>query len=190
MRPSPIESATPADANAIAAVHRAAFPGPGEATLVATLAAAGAASVSRVARRDGAIVGHVLLSPVRIDWDGALRQAALETPPRSHAWLGLAPLGVLPALQRQGLGAALVWDALARAREHGADAVVLLGDPRYYARFGFGAARRFGLRCRWPGTDEAFMLRELHDGSVAAAARAAGSATGIVHYHPAFDALD
>lgn len=210
MAASSMGDARPEDAAAIAAAHRATFPTLSEAVLVESLHAAGAATVSRVARHEGRVVGHVLLSPVRLQWDG-MEAPAATTATHSPAWLGLAPLGVLPRLQRRGLGSALVWDALAQARERGCEVVVLLGDPAYYARFGFGPARDFGLRCRWPGAESAFMLRELRPGSVAAAAtaargagtaataaaganasagRGAGACTGLVHYHPAFDVLE
>ena len=47
--------------------------------------------------------------------------------------------GVLPARQRQGIGSALVREALDQAREQGASGVVLVGDPGFYGRFGFRA---------------------------------------------------
>jgi len=51
----------------------------------------------------------------------------------------LGPLAVEPALQSSGIGAALMQHAIAEARRRGHQAIVLLGDARYYARFGFGA---------------------------------------------------
>ena len=57
----------------------------------------------------------------------------------------LSPLSVDPPRQRQGIGGDLVRAALAEAGSHGAPAVFLEGDPRYYERFGFvfGSTRGF-----------------------------------------------
>ncbi|MGQ0546055.1 MAG: GNAT family N-acetyltransferase [Betaproteobacteria bacterium] len=155
-----------ADAAAIRALHLAAFPTPVEADLVEALREAGAASISEVAVVAGAIVGHVMLSPMSI---GGV--------------LGLAPIAVAPGAQKQGIGAMLMRRALQRAREMGAGAVVLLGEPAYYRRFGFAPARIFGLRCKWPGTGEAFMALELRPGFLK-------GRDGLVSYHPAFDRFE
>lgn len=154
------------DAAAIRAVHVAAFPTPMEAALVDALRSAGAATVSEVAVVDGVVAGHVLLSPVSVP-----------------GVLGLAPLAVRPELQKQGIGAALVRHALERAKEEGAGALVVLGEPAYYGRFGFVAAREFGLHCKWPGTEAAFMALELREGAL-------NGARGLVSYHPAFDVFE
>ncbi len=60
--------------------------------------------------------------------------------------LGLAPLAVVPARQGQGIGALLVHDGLARCRTLDAAAVVVLGHPKYYPRFGFVPAVTASLR--------------------------------------------
>nr|WP_272876799.1 GNAT family N-acetyltransferase [Neoroseomonas terrae] len=52
----------------------------------------------------------------------------------------LAPLAVAAPARRQGLGAALVRAGLASCADAGAAAVLVLGDPAYYARFGFRRA--------------------------------------------------
>ena len=88
----------------------------------------GDAVVSLVADRDGAIVGHLLLSRMAASGDG-----------RCYRAVGLAPLAVLPAAQRKGVGNALVRAALTRASEMGEELVFVLGDPAYYTRFGFSA---------------------------------------------------
>lgn len=160
-----VRAERPGDEAAIRQVHVAAFGRVQEAGLVDALRAAGAAAISEVAVVDGAVVGHVLFSPV------------------GEGLLGLAPLAVVPAQQKRGLGAALVRRGLSRAREAGARAVVVLGEPGYYARFGFVPALRFGLRCRWPETEEAFMALELQRAALQ-------GASGIVNYHAAFDDLE
>ncbi len=83
--------------------------------------------MSLVAVRDGRLVGHVAFSPVAIGAGG-------------EGWHGLAPLAVWPGCQRQGIGAALVRAGLDALRRAGARGCVVLGEPAYYARFGFGPA--------------------------------------------------
>lgn len=124
-----IRPETPADAAAIASLTTAAFENAPhaahtEAFIVNALRRAGALSVSLVAELGGELVGHVATSPVVVS-DG--------TP----GWHGLGPISVLPALQGQGIGSALMRAALQALREQGAAGVMLVGDPGYYRRFGF-----------------------------------------------------
>ena len=95
---------------------------------------AGAAGLSFVAETDGRLAGHAQLS-----------RSWLDAPRRLVEVLVLSPVGVIPECQRQGIGGRLVHHALAEAARAGAPLVFLEGDPRYYARFGFGAARGHGF---------------------------------------------
>jgi putative acetyltransferase len=155
------------DADAIRAVHRAAFPTDAEARLVDRLRAAGRARVALVAELDGAVVGHILFSPV-----------VIVSPSQRCSGLGLAPLAVLPACQRRGVGSALVHEGLAACRRAGCDFVVVLGHPKYYPRFGFRRASAMGLGNEY-GADEAFLVLELRPGSLPAGG-------GLVLYGPEF----
>lgn len=137
------------DAAAIARVVEAAFPGPAEARLVEALRGAGRLAVSLVAEVEGEVVGHIAFSPVCVAGAGD--------------GLGLAPLAVLPAHQRRGVGAALVRAGLAACAAAGF--VVVLGDPAYYARFGFAPASRWGLSDEYGG-GEAFQAIELRSGAI------------------------
>lgn len=157
------------DRERIAAVERAAFEGAGEAELVDALRAAGALVLSLVALVDGEIVGHVAFSPVTIEGSGPCASA-----------MGLAPMAVVPAWQRRGVGARLVTEGLDRLRAAGHRAVVVLGHPEYYPRFGFERASRFGLRWEHPAPDAAFMALELVPGGL-------GGIAGIVRYRPEFE---
>ncbi len=95
-----------------------------EANIIDRLRADGALSVSLVAEEDGAVVGHVAFSPVSIGGEAG--------------WYGLGPLAVAPSHRKRGIGAALVNAGLDRLHALGAKGCVVLGDPAYYGRFGFG----------------------------------------------------
>lgn len=109
------------DEAAIAALLDHAFGGDGESRLVGMLREDGDLTVSLVARAQDAVIGHVALSPLGGDLDGAL---------------ALAPVAVHPALHGRGLGGDLVRAALS---EVAGRVVVVLGEPDYYGRFGFSA---------------------------------------------------
>jgi putative acetyltransferase len=111
-----------------------AFGQPDEAALVEALRDTGDAIVDLVAEDGGGIVGHILMS-------------ALRAPANS---LALAPVCVAPARQRQGIGGALVREALERARAEGWRAVFVLGDPAWYTRFGFSVDAAAGFETAYP----------------------------------------
>jgi putative acetyltransferase len=157
-----IRSATPADDDAIHAVHLAAFGREDEARIPGEVDPV----LSLVADEDGEIVGHVLLC-----WFG------LEDSERGV--LGLGPIGVLPAHQKRGIGSALVRAALDGARTLGETVVVLEGNPAYYSRFGFVRADELGLLPPPTAPDWAFQVAVLDD--------AAELPQGRVVYPPAFD---
>lgn len=98
-----------------------------ERRIVDALRADGALGVSLVAERDERVIGHVAFSPISIGGE----------PAGSQQWYGLAPLAVLPECRRQSIGAGLVRAGLDALRRLGARGCVVLGDPGYYARFGF-----------------------------------------------------
>lgn len=120
-----IRPACAEDHRAIHAVVEAAFGQPDEADLVDALRADGDALVELVAEEDGALVGHILFSPLVTD-TGA-RFAAL------------APLSVLPDRQKDGLGTWLMQTGHELLRATGVEAVMVLGHPAYYPRVGYSA---------------------------------------------------
>jgi putative acetyltransferase len=157
------------DLPAIRGVLTSTFPTRDETELVDELRAAGALPVSLVASISGSMVGHIAFSPVSIV------PPALTAP----VW-ALAPLAVAPAAQRQGIGSELVRAGLLACEEAGCGAVVVLGHPGYYPRFGFRPAAEWKLRCRFDSPPESFMLVTLGGHTVARSG-------GVVHFHPAFD---
>ena len=151
-------------------VHVGAFGGRlQEAALVDLLHGANKVAASLVAVSGGRVVGHVVFSPMEID------------PPRpGFNVAALGPVGVLPELQRRGIGSQLVRAGMDACREAGVDAVAVLGAPRFYGRFGFEPASRYGLRNEYV-EDEHFMILELRRGFLEAAA-------GLLKYAPEFGA--
>ena len=123
-----IRPETADDEDAIRMVNLAAFPTAQEADLVQQLREDSDSEISLVAEDEGTIVGHVLLSRMKVAGDG-----------RPFRALGLGPVAVLPDRQRQGIGGALIEEALRLAQDRDEEAVFLVGEPDYYQRFGFSA---------------------------------------------------
>lgn len=159
-----IRPETSADAVAVGEVVGAAFAGaahsappvheggpPGEVTLVEWLREdeGWLPHLALVAVVDERVVGHVVCT----------RGSVAGVPA-----LGLGPLSVLPDRQRGGIGGALVREVLARAEEHGEPLVALLGDPAYYARFGFVASTQCGIEPPEAAYGDYFQVRTLGSG--------------------------
>ena len=142
------------DAAAIDHVLRSAFPTDQEARLVDLLRKHQRLRLSLIAEIDGVIVGHIAFSQVTIAESVA-----------NSTGLGLAPLSIVPELQRRGLGAQLVGEGLRACERRGAGFVVVLGAPEYYHRFGFRSAESFGLDNEY-GASEAFLALELKTASI------------------------
>ena len=165
------------DAAAITAVNRSAFGRDDEARLIAALRASATfiPALSLVAVDDGAVVGHILFSPVTIHTVSGPRTA-----------LGLGPMAVRPERQGQGIGSALVREGLAACRrardEMDVAAVVVVGHAGFYPRFGFTSARAYGLEPPFDLSDANWMACEMEPGALRDNA-------GRVTYPPAFDVL-
>lgn len=80
--------------------------------------------------------------------------------------LVLGPLAVDTSCRSLGIGAALMDHALAAAKARGHNAVILRGDPAYYERFGFSAAKTGELALPGPFERERLLAVELRDGSL------------------------
>ncbi|MDA3629923.1 N-acetyltransferase [Saccharopolyspora sp. WRP15-2] len=150
-----IRRETPADAAAIHQVHAAAFADadrpdavPAEAGLVDALRADDSwlPELSMVAEQDGKVVGHVVCTRGHVG----------DVPA-----LALGPIGVLPDLQRSGVGAALMHAVLGAADALGEPVVVLLGHLDYYPKFGFEPAQEHGITPQVPDWASHFQVRTL-----------------------------
>lgn len=158
------------DRAAVHALNVSAFDGPAEAALVDLLRDRAQPLISLIADEDGAVVGHIMFSPVALSGHPAL------------GIMGLAPMAVAPAHQRRGIGSALVRAGLDECRQRGIDAVVVLGHARFYPRFGFAPAVARGIRSEYDVPDDTFMVLELHKGSL-------DGKSGTASYHEVFGSL-
>jgi putative acetyltransferase len=130
------------DGPAIRRVNEAAFGQADEADLVERLCSDGDALLSLVAvdDDDNEIVGHLLLSDLPIKSVSDLIRAA-----------ALAPVAVIPDHQDMGVGGGLIMQAIKDVKKLGVEALVVLGAPEYYERFGFSPALVDGLDTKLQG---------------------------------------
>lgn len=156
-------------------IIRQAFQQENEVSLVNQLRDQGALLFSLVAEhtQTKTLLGHLSLSLVSI-----------QNKNSNKSWqaLGLAPISVIPEFQKQGIGSALIRFWFQEYADDFYNAVVLLGDPSYYQRFGFVKASDFNLT--WSGGDfkEAFQVKEIKEGFLK-------KVSGVVYYHEAFNDL-
>lgn len=162
------------DVSGITAVNEAAFGRPTEARLVVDIRKSSdfIPALSLVALLNGVVVGHCLLSTVRIEGNNG----------REWQVLALGPLAVLPELQRKGIGSALVRRSLTAAAALGYRLIVLLGHPTYYPRFGFEPGAKHGITQPFQAGD-ASMVYFLDPG-------ARGEIEGVVRWSEPFRLVD
>jgi putative acetyltransferase len=140
-----IRPAAHADFDTIEAVHQAAFAKSefgysGEGKLARQLHEDGDAIVSLIAEAGGVAVGHVMFSQMQVEADGQCVVAA-----------ALAPLGVIPAWQRRGVGALMIQAGLAALKPQGVQLSMVVGHPAYYPRFGYNLALAKPFTCPYSG---------------------------------------
>jgi putative acetyltransferase len=158
---------TEPDRQAVHALNEAAFDTASEADLVDNLREQARPIVSLVAEENEQIVGHIMFSPASLTGDPELKL------------MGLAPMAVAPERQRAGIGSELVRAGLEQCKELGIAALIVLGHPEYYPRFGFVPASRFGVVSEYEVPDEVFMAMELEPGALK-------GKSGTAKYHAAF----
>ena len=158
MHPITVRPETAEDIRAIDVVHISAFGGEAEAQLVSALRESTTYNreLSQVAELGGRIVGHVLLTRVPLRKDGEEKHV-----------LALGPMSVVPSQSHRGIGSELINASIKLAKEKGYGAIVVLGHPEYYKRFGFVQARDLQVSCNLPAPEDALTVMEIVDGNLA-----------------------
>jgi len=158
----------PDDLSIIREINISAFGEETEADLVDALRKSGIPLISLVAEENKTLIGHIMFSPVTID-NGCSNISAA----------GLAPMAVLPGFQRKGVGSMLVKEGLEHCKQAGYSAVVVLGHPEYYPRFGFVHSVTYSIKSEYEVPEEVFMILELAEGALK-------NCHGTVKYHECF----
>lgn len=160
------------DENNISLVHQKAFGQEAEALLVERLRVSGVQKISLVATFEGKIIGHILLT-----------EAVINCPDQIILGMGLAPLGILPEFQKQGIGSQLVKSSLIESNKQKNEFIIVLGHPEFYTRFGFQKASIYGVKSEYQNiSDEFFMIYLLQE-------KLEKNIRGIAKYHPEFAKL-
>ncbi|MBE5252699.1 GNAT family N-acetyltransferase [Mixta mediterraneensis] len=159
------------DAAGIDGLLKRCFKTAAEAELTQALREAGLLTLGVVATDDeGRVLGYAAFSPVTLQGE-------------ERGWVGLAPLAVDESLRGKGIAKQLIYEGLDALNEFGYSAVVVMGEPAFYNRFGFEPAARHGLHCRWPGAEAAFQVYQLAD-------TAFEGAEGRIEYSEPFNRFD
>lgn len=124
--------------------------------------------LSLVADVGGIVVGHILLTKLVVN-NGR----------EKFDLLGLAPVSVLPEFQKKGVGSKLISASHRIALDLGYDAVVLIGHPDYYPRFGYRRADEFGIEFPFEAPADCCLVAELTEGAMA-------GVSGMVEYPKEF----
>ena len=158
-----IRAEEPEDVEVIHSIHQSAFPTEAEARLVDRLREERKLALSLIAEVNHRVVGHVAFSPVSVD-----------SPSSGNQGLGLGPVAVRPECQGKGIGEQLITRGVEDSRREGYSFIVVLGEPEYYARFGFRRGSLFGLGNEY-GVDDPFMVLGLRPDGLP-------KAPGVVRY--------
>ncbi len=164
-----IREEQPSDIEKIWKVNIGAFETIAEANLVNSLRDSGCTFISLVAETETKVVGHILFTQVELSGNK-----------NNLKIIGLAPMAVLSQYQNKGIGSKLVQTGLKRCKSLGYDAVVVLGHPDYYPKFGFVPSVKYGIKSEYDVSDEVFMILELIPGSLK-------HHEGEIKYHEAFN---
>lgn len=168
-----IRQEQPKDYQAVYQINKQAFEQEAEVKLVDALRQSDAfvSELSLVAELDNRLVGHILLTKIKIV-NGDL----------AHESLVLAPMAVRADSQKEGIGGKLIREGLKRAAALGFGSVIVLGHEHYYPKFGFEPASNWGIKAPFDVPDEVFMAIELQPNALE-------NVSGTVHYPKEFDAV-
>lgn len=166
-----IRQEDPRDIKYIHALNELAFGQSQEANIINKLRINCDNLLSLVAVENEKIVGHILFSPATIEGQHGVMKG-----------MGLAPMAVLPEMQRKGIGTQLVKAGIENLRKKQCPFVIVLGHSEYYPRFGFERASLYEIKCQWEGIpDEAFMIFWLDKATM-------NTVSGLAKYRDEFNA--
>ncbi len=157
----------PGQRGEVLVLNRLAFGGEDEARIIMALTRDRLDVLSLLAIEGATVAGHILFSRLEVSVDG-----------REVKAVALAPMAVLPDRQGRGIGSALIRRGLGLLAARGFEAIIVVGHPGFYPRFGFSAALARHIASPFQGAD-AFMGLELKAGALA-------GANGICRYPAAF----
>ena len=103
--------------------------------------------LSLVAIQDSKIVGYILFTKIKIG---------------KYEELALAPLGILPEYQKQGIGKKLIEKGHQIAKELGYHYSIVLGSETYYSKSGYSPAIDYGIKAPFEVPSENFMAIKLN----------------------------
>jgi len=112
--------------------------------------------LSMVAEIEGEVVGHILLTKIKIKNELTMFDS-----------LALAPVSVLPRFQGKGIGGQLILEAHKKAKASGYESIVLLGHEEYYPRFGYEQADKYGIELPFEVPKENCMVIALVENGLA-----------------------
>lgn len=155
-----IREATESDLSDVLFIESEAFGHDKEAELVKGLLDDPSAKpvLSLLAFKDDRAVGHILFT-----------RARLTKTEDTASIVILAPLSVVPKVQKQGVGGKLIEHGLKLLSEAGTGLMFVLGHPEYYPRYGFKPAGHLGFEAPYPIPDKhanAWMVRALRPGLI------------------------
>ena len=154
----------------ISKLNDVAFGGTDEGKIILGLRQSAKPIISLVAEDNSKIIGHIIFSPVILITNPVL------------PIMGLGPMAVIPEYQRIGVGTKLVNVGLKMCAELNIKAVVVLGHPDYYPRFGFSPSIQFGITSEYDVPKDVFMIKELQDDILL-------GEKGIIKYHSTFESF-
>ena len=100
-------------------------------------------------------IGYIMLTEVSIQNDeGKLYNEGI---------LALAPVSVVPAFQKMGVGKKMIETSIKKAKQLGYSLIIVLGHKEYYSKFGFETSKKYDITSPFNVPDENFMILKLND---------------------------
>jgi len=128
-------------------IHNQAFKNPDESQIVNELRKNNNLTLSLVCENNIKLIGHIAYSPI-------LNEC------KEPIGVGLGPIGILPLFQKQGAGSQLIIKGNNEVIKLGFDLIFVLGDPKYYSKFGFKLAKDYNYFCDYDPGGNHFMVLE------------------------------